>query len=492
MISDQNDRLDCRCLRGEVKQERNRRKRSTHCKATDSTVSKGQTATPSPFVPDGDFDDRGTAAFFHGRKKQREKFRRMLVSAETTPELGTALVIQGPPGVGKTALLGQLDADARMAGWQVAHVKPVALESPSAMAQAIGEDHVEHRGKELASGGDVGLDAAGVVKAGAGGRVSMSKTIAGTQTVSGALRDVLTTDAKLVLILDEAQHLAEHSSESAGISIRDTLNDIVYGRTGRRVVLLLGGLSHTWTALRDRGVSRLRRGCDRRLKRVQQGTAKEILRSWLPAVGCADEHRDAWVATLLPLADNWPKHLVACAAAAAEHFAVSDSDPTPASIETVKQAVQLEKDVFYNQRARGIPGHSLAAIGMLVGTWGLQETFRENVILEVLSIDPERPSRMLPQQCYEALIKQGVLTEDLAGKLMVPIPSMEHFLMAQAIDLAINAPVQAQAYWQKVKAITLSKRGRISAVLQKQIEAHFPPAKRLRTGLGGDDEGLGG
>ena len=445
---------------------------------------------PYQYVPGDYLSDRGEAKYFHGRKDHRDRFANMLAMAARTDHGGTVVVFQGPPGVGKTALLCKLEEDAKRAGWQVVHIKPAALESPAAMVQAIGGDYVEHRGKELASGGDVGFNVAGVVQAGAGGRMSTTKTIAGTQTVSGALRDALAADAKLVLILDEAQHMAEPSSQSAGISIRDTLNDFVNGRTGRRVVLLLGGLSHTWTAMRARGVSRLRQGCDRYLARVRDETAASILRDWLQEIGCKEEYRKEWVAVLLPIADNWPQHLICCIAAAAEHFNVHGSEPIPPRVEAVIQAIRRAKTAFYNQRARGIPGHSLAAVGMLVGAWGPRGTFRKKTVMAVLSIDFEGPDHP-PEQCFEALISQGIFAVELAGKLKIPIPSMEQFLMAQAIDLAIDEPLEAQVYWQKVKAITLSKRGWIDTALEKKIEPHLRPVRGLQTGFGEGNDAPG-
>ena len=457
-----------------------------------SIVLKRMDKYPYQYAPGDDISDRGEAKYFHGREDHRDKFSKVLTTAARTDRGGTVVVFQGPPGVGKTALLGQLEEDAKRAGWQVVHIKPAALESPAAMVQAIGGDYVEHRGKELAADGDVGLDVAGVLKAGAGGRMSTLKTIAGTQTVSRALRDALTADAKLVLILDEAQHLAEPSSRAAGISIRDTLNDIVNGRTGRRVVLLLGGLSHTWTAMRARGVSRLRQGCNRHLARVQDETAGNILRDWLTDVGCKDEHREDWVAALLPVADNWPQHLMCCIVAAAEHFNAHGSEPTPPSLAAVIQAVHRAKSEFYNQRAQGIPGHSLAAVGMLVGAWGLQKSYTSKTLLSVLSIDAHAPDTMTPRQCCEALVEQGVIVEVKAGKLRIPIPSMERYLMTHAISLAMDAPIVAQEYWREVCAIALATVGRIAPDLQNQIGPILASNRQLLTGMGGDDGGASG
>ncbi|MDE2833856.1 MAG: ATP-binding protein [Bacteroidota bacterium] len=423
------------------------------------------------------FNDRGPAVFFHGREGPRDKFREVLDIAAESPRLGTAMIVQGPPGVGKTALLHQLEEDAKELGWIVFNISPEAFETPAEFSQAIGKAFVEARKETLKAG-------AKIVE------MNLSKSIAGSQSVAGALRDTMGEGAKIVLVVDEAQQWAETSSQAAAVTIRTALNDIVNGRTGRRVVLVAGGLSHTGPALRARGVSRLRSGCEVSLVRVKDKTAAAILRDWLSAVACADEHLEAWTTALLPVADNWPQHLICCAAAAASHFASADSTPSAASIQSVTDGVRRAKEAFYDQRARGIPGTIPAALGMLVGAWGPQKSYLSRTIMAVLSIDKDAPDTMTPRQYYDALIKQGVIAEVRAGKLRIPIPSMERYLMAQAISLAVDAPVIAQEYWREVCAIAFATVGRIAPDLQKQIEPILASNRGLQTGMADNEDGL--
>ena len=443
---------------------------------------KEQRITPRP--ENRRFKDRGDGKFFHGRNDHREFVRSILDDAAVSARDGTAVVFQGPPGVGKTALLGRLEGDAKLAGWRVVHIKPAALESPIAMVQALGKDYAVDWGEESTARGEANVNLPGVVKAGVGGRVSKSRTIAGTRTVSGAMRDILTAGDKVVLVLDEAQHLAEPSSKAGEISIRDTLNDIINGRTGRRVVLLIGGLSHTWDALRKRGASRLEVDCIRNLGRVREKTARRILSDWLDEVGCMAEHKPAWTQALAGLAENYPQHLMLCVKSARAHFARHKSSPTAAAIEAVGKSVERRKQRFYGHRTKGIPSQSVALLGMLVGAWERGIDYTSDVIIEAIAVNTGRDTEAA-QECFSTLLAQGVVAErEEGGDYHIPIPSMERHLVAKAIQLAITQPVIARDLWYGVVKVVLSKRGRINIEHQKRIEVYLPPQQGLETEIG--------
>ena len=64
-------------------------------------------------------DDLGETKYFHGRKKEVGYFLRRL-SESKDRKVGTIFLVQKPPGVGKTALLGKCRKRAEREGWNTA------------------------------------------------------------------------------------------------------------------------------------------------------------------------------------------------------------------------------------------------------------------------------------------------------------------------------------------------------------------------------------
>ncbi len=79
------------------------------------TPGKDTVPPPDPEIA----DDRGETKYFHGRKKDVEYFLRRL-SESKDRKVGTIFLVQGPPGVGKTALLGECRKRAEQEGWSTA------------------------------------------------------------------------------------------------------------------------------------------------------------------------------------------------------------------------------------------------------------------------------------------------------------------------------------------------------------------------------------
>ncbi|MDE2832923.1 MAG: ATP-binding protein [Bacteroidota bacterium] len=418
----------------------------------------GITELIKPYEAD-DFNDRGAAQYFHGREEHRRKFARLLRGAARDAGNGTAILIQGPPGVGKTALLFKLEEDAEALGWRVVKIEPEALKSPAGMAEALGTAHIESRAKSHRA--DAKFLSA-----------RQEKQIVGIQSVVGILRDQLHRKDKIVLVLDEGQHLAEPSSDDAMASIRAALNSIINGSTRRKVVLLIGGLSHTWTELRKRGVSRLRRGCVGNLKRVADDTANRIVHDWLVEIGCSPQHLETWQSVLVRASDNWPQHIMCCVAGAIEHFVEHGDTPTEAAIQSVLDSATKDKRAFYEERVDGLPTDDVALLGMLVGACGFGEEFGTGELIEVLRIR-SRDGDVSAGISLELMVAQGVLANRRGGAYFVPVPTMERHLVAQAIDHTVRTPVHARDLWEKVRELILSKRGRVRGDVQKQLQEHF-------------------
>ncbi len=81
--------------------------------------------------------DRGPSKYFHGRKKILRDFHELVEDAGKM-KTGTAFLIQGAPGAGKSALLDECKKRAQEKGWKTAEIEPAALWDPDALRYFLG------------------------------------------------------------------------------------------------------------------------------------------------------------------------------------------------------------------------------------------------------------------------------------------------------------------------------------------------------------------
>ena len=74
--------------------------------------------------------ERGKAKFFHGREEEKKHFRGLMIESIEKRE-GEACLIQGSPGVGKSALLEEFKEIARNQKWRVRRISIKSLYDPN-------------------------------------------------------------------------------------------------------------------------------------------------------------------------------------------------------------------------------------------------------------------------------------------------------------------------------------------------------------------------
>ncbi len=83
------------------------------------------------------FLDRGATKYFHGRKTILAEFQKLL--ADSGKSKGrTTFLVQGPHGIGKTALLAKCWDEAEEQGWKVAEIDPKDLWDPDKLRKTLG------------------------------------------------------------------------------------------------------------------------------------------------------------------------------------------------------------------------------------------------------------------------------------------------------------------------------------------------------------------
>ncbi len=356
-------------------------------------------------------EDRGWAMYFHGRRAILDEVADIRAKAMRNGD-GTIFLIQGAPGAGKTALLYQCMAEAKDRGWEVGRIKSDALYSPAAMAEALGRKYMTRR--EVGTGVDLKVAAA-----------SKTQEYTGTTSVHALLSKEAPVEG-LLLVLDEAQHLAKFTGDPNERVAGDTLQAIHNGELKRPVILLAGGLSTSGAAFEQLGVSRFRGGCVVNLGRLSAKNGRAVIRDWLVLEGGAKGDVTPWVDVIAAETYGWPQHIVAYTEPAAAVIRESGGQLAPAALQVVVEAGRRQRRDYYLNRVSHLVKKERDALGTLLRSRGPEATFEKDEIQTAVwlgAVDAE--------QCFNQLLHKGVFTMTHNGTYYVPIPSMRDWLVRE-------------------------------------------------------------
>ena len=405
--------------------------------------------------------DRGPARYsFVGREGIRSGFANFLANTLDTTAIrgtrGSTYLIQGPPGVGKTALLHELGHAAR--DWRVVRIEPDALHDPVVLAKA-GRHEVavsETRAHEV--GGKLGF-----MGTEAGGGRAWSREYAGAD-VGDVIVELGRKSLGVLLVLDEAQDVADLAEEvSVRKAAKSTLRNIHNGEYDVPVVLLAGGLGHSQAAFEELGISRFRGGAVVNLGRLSDKSARELVEGYLRE---GEENREpargqpTLVREILERSHGWPQHLVAYGESAQKLLPKKRTGHRITDDE--RQAVLARGDrarrEYYAGRADNLDLREAALLGALVNN-ALKVTRWDKTTLDTVSVSSALEGNPVPGLREKAVAK-GVLAEIKQEKeYHVPIPSMADWLVERYRHYQVKYPERA-------------------AELQAAVEAVFPPGSR--------------
>ena len=301
------------------------------------------------YIRAGDRARKGPDPYFVGREREIAMFRQALeLTAEEGGSAGKdeTLLVQGPPGAGKTALLEECAALAsRRPNHTVLRVLPEEFCSARGLVKVIDaapgvrltgrlSRALDQRGWRI---GPVGLPPRPV------GGESVTTLMKARQ--SAWKRHVI------VLLVDEAQNIPADSAEARAIisylhgSVREA-----------RILLACYGLGNTQEKLAELGVSRLARDRSTTLRPLAVAQARESIDRVFLSCGVAGpaRDRDRWLEALAALSLGWPQHLRAITSVALEHLAASRMNLSAGSLEAVLQAGRAARERYYAQRLSGV------------------------------------------------------------------------------------------------------------------------------------------
>ena len=360
-------------------------------------------------------DDRGPARHFHGRKEVLANFMDELGRAKEGGG-GTTFLIQGPPGVGKTALLEKCADKAKGKGWRAVQVTFDALHDPTVFMEAKGKPQKAKH--EIKVGFGVSSFVHGSYQA---------------QSVGKALRTLMRDAAEkkgLLLVLDEVQNMARYVKTigpQRGV-VELMLDQIHNGRMGAPVILLAGGLGHSQDMFDSLGISRFKDGCAVDLECLSPEFACAVIRDWLVKDGGAAEgpELDRWIDAISQETHGWAQHIIAFAQPAAELLQRTGRSLVDEGLTAVLTQGRKRKERYYKARVSKLEEDACKAIAALI------QDFQDRNGLakaEIISRLADRETLQPPEEIFSLAIQKGVFARTDAQRYTIPIPSMRDWMV---------------------------------------------------------------
>ena len=358
--------------------------------------------------------DRGATPYFHGRTPILDSFENRLRDDKKNNE-GTIFLVQGPPGIGKSALLAECWKKAKRKKWEVRKLVVTALWDPDSMAECLGMKKKEIT-TEKTTGGGGKVEYFGASLEGGLSRTTKKATPKVTpKSLIQKIKD------PLLLILDEAQHLGEDSRITGAYKddVRDLLNQIHNGELGKPVILLAGGLGMTDEAFRSLGISRLAARCRFDMQPLKKEEERAVIDDWLGA-GKAKGDTTAWIDAITQETYLWPRHVDSYARNAGQILKENGGRMTPELLRLVIETGREERLEYYEARTKGLKDDHVLR---------LEEMFRSPRARKGLS--EAGIIRYLGKAGFEKAVSKGVLHR-YKDSYTIPIPSLYDYLTEKA------------------------------------------------------------
>ncbi|MXW13411.1 MAG: ATP-binding protein [Rhodothermaceae bacterium] len=428
---------------------------------------------PQHSTPDF-ISDRGPAEYFHGREKILKNFDAL---AETAVEEkgGSTFLIQGAPGVGKTALLDQCKKRAISHGWEVVRIGVGALWDSNNLLASLGLGE-KYKGTERST--QIGF-----------------KNFFGWAFKSArpqpTVKDILKNGNKpLLLILDEAHALGHEKVppddyRSTAVEVLDAIHN---GMLNRPVVLLAAGLGTTKASFGTLEISRYKGGCLVELGALSKGAERAVIRDWLTKEGRAKGDPTVWIDAIAQKTHGWPQHITAYADAAVNQIRNDHGAMTPEGLEVVYQLGMERREAYYRQRVDDFSGDEVIRLARLIADVGSGKPFNEGLVVEPLS---EKYGLDEANKLFQKFLKKGVISAD--GFLYsVPVPSMHDWMKSELkrTQERLQSMKENHNSVPDGKTIGPAQDRPSSTVVPEDRNTNTQPAQSMEKGHGIQDRGV--
>ncbi len=383
--------------------------------------------------------DNRREPFFVGREDEYAVFARGARLLRDGTVGGEAIIFQGAPGAGKSALMQECIETARARStrnrpWVAQSLSVHTLANPHEVCQLLlralrrEQRRLADRGAHPRIGNwlarlQEARDELSARGGGAGGvrmgpRPPDGMLAEGAfKTIAGAFEGVC-----VVLFIDEAQNVPGDAQPAIDVLSR--------GKTGIDLLPVFFGLGHAARALSEKG--RLSRAPAERvveLGALPEADVRESLAMTFHAYAVRGRDRDRWLDGLTALSQGWPQHLNRVAHAAARQLMPHGMDVDHGDLDAALAEGEAAKRAYYAGRLEGLDARELrpyAALGAHVAAAGC--TFDVDDVAKVLaeSGSPEAD----PARWLRDALRRGVIAAvpHEPGRLQVPVPSLAAYM----------------------------------------------------------------
>ena len=367
-------------------------------------------------------DDRGATNYFYGREPILKSFKDLLTKSEEISG-GSTFLVQGPPGIGKTALLAECWEKAAEAGWHVAEIDPDDLWDADKLQETLGLPPEKRTVSHTVEGGGT-LDL-NLVK----GEAKRRKTSVVDTYRATPLGLIKKAGEPLLLILDEAQHLGEDSKITGEYKddVRYLLKKIHNGGVGKSVILLAGGLGMTHAAFRALGISRMKEKCKFDMEPLEKEEERLIIRDWLEKTGEATEDVTHWIDTITTETYRWPRHVDSYARNAARLIRDNHGKMTEDLLRSVMEEGRENRMEYYKGRLEDFTAKECRSFARILLASSGEGGIEQEVAVDQL--DKEYGAGEGAELFFRA-IRRGVFHIEETTKLYsAPIPSLREYIV---------------------------------------------------------------
>ncbi len=376
--------------------------------------------------------DRGATPYFHGRKPILDSFKNRLRDDKKNNE-GTIFLVQGPPGIGKSALLDECRKKAKNKNWEVRKLVVPALWDPDLMAECLGLKKKESITEKTVEGG--GEISTGVAKF--KGAVSGTTKKSTPKVTPRSLIQKIKNP--LLLILDEAQHLGEDGGppQEHIHAVKSLLTEIHNGELGKPVILLAGGLGMTHAAFRALGISRMADDCMFDMEPLKREEERAVVQDWLGA-GKAKGDTTAWIDAITQETYLWPRHVDSYARNAAQILKANGGRMTPELLRLVMENGRARRWKYYQARLDDFTAKECRSFARILLASSGEGGIEQEVAVDQL--DNEYGAGKGAELFFRA-VRRGVFHIDAATKLYsAPIPSLREYIVQNFPPKEMDSP----------------------------------------------------